>query len=99
MKKSYPYLNKDGSKDKRYYPNHVRKKKKKDKNRFRWFKTKCWRCGLCIASCPNFPDRPLQFGSNKEVDDTIIHDPSKCSWCGICEKACSQKAIKIKREK
>ena len=29
MKKSYPYLNKDGSKDRRYYPNHVRKKKRK----------------------------------------------------------------------
>ena len=29
MKKAYPYLNKDGSKDRRYYPNHVRKKKRR----------------------------------------------------------------------
>lgn len=62
----------------------------------------CMMCGNCIASCPNFPNRPIKFHKSKKsltFDDEIVHDPKKCSWCGMCAKVCPERIIKIIKEK
>ena len=69
--------------------------------RFEWKKKRgkhiCMFCGGCIASCPNFPNRPIRFKRNEgsAFDDEIIHDPKKCSGCGMCAKACPEGMIKL----
>ena len=71
--------------------------------KFEWKKKRgkhiCMLCGSCIASCPNFPNRPIKFNKSKKglaFDDEIIHDTKKCSWCGMCAKVCPEGMIKIK---
>ena len=48
-----------------------------------------------------FPDRPIKFNKSKKgltFDDEIIHDPKKCSWCGLCENVCPSGMIKIQNK-
>lgn len=59
----------------------------------------CMMCGLCVASCSN---QALRFNKSNEdltFDDEIIHNPKKCSWCGMCEMVCPEGMIKIIKEK
>jgi len=74
--------------------------------KFEWKKKRgkhiCMLCGMCIACCPNFPDRPIKFSKSKpdlNFDDEIIHDPKKCTGCGMCEKVCPERMIKITGKK
>jgi len=56
----------------------------------------CMLCGGCVASCPN---QALSFNKSREdltFDDEIIHDPSKCSGCGICVEFCPERMLKLK---
>ncbi|GAG16397.1 unnamed protein product [marine sediment metagenome] len=56
-------------------------------------------CGLCVASCPRGALRFNKSSKDLTWDDEVIYDPKKCTGCGMCEKVCPERMIKIKKKK
>lgn len=54
-------------------------------------KSKCTKCGMCWIYCPEAAIKMNADGSH-EVDLTY------CKGCGICNRACSVKAISMVKE-
>lgn len=50
----------------------------------------CLRCGACVGVCPNLALELTEHG--------IVHNPEKCKYCKICEKACPVGAIKVQEK-
>ncbi len=52
-------------------------------------KSKCLRCGGCVAVCPKLALNLTEHG--------IVCDPEKCVNCDICVKFCPVEALSLKK--
>lgn len=53
--------------------------------------SKCTKCGMCWLSCP---DAAIKANADGRYDVEMMY----CKGCGICEKVCAVKAIKMEKE-
>ncbi len=63
-------------------------------------KSRCIRCGACVAACP-LDDKALQFQGKADAageKDIPVYDYRKCIRCYCCQEMCPEKAIIVKRK-
>ena len=52
-----------------------------------WYAHRCTACGECVTICPEHA---------REMKNGIpVRNPGKCRFCGLCEKECPGRALKI----